>query len=76
MGIVARPVPGKTLLSPDDHTLVLIDFQSKMAFATKSIDTTLLCPGAPGDQHRGALGRRLRSRHQLRQAAVRRAGEC
>jgi nicotinamidase-related amidase len=42
MGIAARPVPGKTLLSPDDHTLVLIDFQSQMAFATKSIDTTLL----------------------------------
>ncbi|WP_366143147.1 DUF1427 family protein [uncultured Sphingobium sp.] len=42
MGITARPVAGKTLLSRDDHMLVLIDFQSQMAFATKSIDTTLL----------------------------------
>src|SRR3954452_11247365 len=42
MSIKATPTPGKTLLSPSDHTLVLIDFQSQMAFATKSIDTTLL----------------------------------
>ena len=33
---VARP--GKTLLTPQDHTLILIDHQSQMAFATKSID--------------------------------------
>ncbi|RAI02552.1 hydrolase [Acuticoccus sediminis] len=38
----ATPTPGKTLLSPNDHTLILIDFQSQMAFATKSIDATLL----------------------------------
>jgi nicotinamidase-related amidase len=38
----ASPTPGKTLLSPTDHALILIDFQSQMAFATKSIDTTLL----------------------------------
>jgi nicotinamidase-related amidase len=38
----ATPTPGKTLLSPTDHALVLIDFQSQMTFATKSIDTTLL----------------------------------
>lgn len=38
----ATPTPGKTLLSPADHTLILIDHQSQMAFATKSIDTTLL----------------------------------
>lgn len=38
----AQPAPGKTLLQPDDHTLVLIDFQSQMAFATKSIDATTL----------------------------------
>lgn len=42
MSITATPTPGKTLLSPQDHTLILIDFQSQMAFATKSIDTTLL----------------------------------
>ncbi|HEV7258104.1 MAG TPA: hydrolase [Bosea sp. (in: a-proteobacteria)] len=40
--MTATPTPGKTLLSPKDHTLILIDFQSQMAFATKSIDTTLL----------------------------------
>jgi hypothetical protein len=34
--------PGKTLLSPADHTLILIDHQSQMAFATKSIDPVLL----------------------------------
>lgn len=38
----ASPVPGKGLLSPDDHTLILIDHQSQMAFATKSIDAVLL----------------------------------
>jgi nicotinamidase-related amidase len=38
----ATPTAGKTLLSPGDHTLILIDFQSQMAFATKSIETTLL----------------------------------
>jgi len=34
--------PGKTLLSPKDHTLIMIDFQSQMAFATRSIDAILL----------------------------------
>src|ERR1700681_1723037 len=34
--------PGHTLLSPSDHTLVMIDFQSQMAFATKSIDPVVL----------------------------------
>jgi nicotinamidase-related amidase len=34
--------PGRTLLSPSDHTLILIDFQSQMAFATKSIDPVVL----------------------------------
>jgi nicotinamidase-related amidase len=38
----AKPTPGKMLLSPTDHTLVLIDFQSQMAFATKSIDPVVL----------------------------------
>jgi len=34
----AKPTPGPLLLSPADHTLILIDFQSQMAFATHSID--------------------------------------
>jgi len=34
----AKAVPGKTLLNGADHALVLIDYQSQMAFATKSID--------------------------------------
>jgi nicotinamidase-related amidase len=38
----AQPTPGKTLLSPTDHTLIMIDHQSQMAFATKSIDVALL----------------------------------
>lgn len=33
----AVAAPGKTLLSPADHTLIMIDHQSQMAFATKSI---------------------------------------
>jgi nicotinamidase-related amidase len=39
---IAKPVPGRTLVSPTDHTLILIDFQSQMAFATKSIDPVVL----------------------------------
>ncbi|NOW47409.1 nicotinamidase-related amidase [Novosphingobium sp. SG751A] len=42
MTITATPTPGKSLISPKDHTLVLIDFQSQMAFATKSIATEVL----------------------------------
>jgi nicotinamidase-related amidase len=38
----AKAAPGKTLLTPADHTLVMIDFQSQMAFATKSIDPVSL----------------------------------
>src|SRR5271157_5982447 len=38
----AKPAPGKTLLTPADHTLIMIDFQSQMAFATKSIDPVIL----------------------------------
>lgn len=38
MSITATPTPGSQLISPNDHTLILIDFQSQMAFATKSID--------------------------------------
>ena len=38
MSITAKPTPGKLLLSPTDHALIMIDFQSQMAFATHSID--------------------------------------
>ncbi len=36
--ISASAAPGQSLLSPTDHTLLLIDHQSQMAFATRSID--------------------------------------
>ncbi len=36
--IKATPTPGKTLLTSRDHTLILIDHQSQMAFAVRSID--------------------------------------
>lgn len=42
MALTASATPGKSLISPSDHTLVLIDFQSQMAFATKSIAAELL----------------------------------
>jgi nicotinamidase-related amidase len=42
MSLKATPTPGATLLSPTDHALVMIDFQSQMAFATKSIDAITL----------------------------------
>ncbi|MQA38095.1 hydrolase [Rugamonas aquatica] len=34
--------PGPTLLDPSNHTLIMIDHQSQMAFATKSIDPVQL----------------------------------
>lgn len=44
--LAAKPVaiaaPGRTLLNAQDHTLIMIDFQSQMAFATHSIDATTL----------------------------------
>lgn len=39
---IAKAVPGKTLLDPSNHTLIMIDHQSQMAFATKSIDPVAL----------------------------------
>ncbi|MDX0520005.1 isochorismatase family protein [Sinorhizobium medicae] len=42
MTLNATPTPGNLLVSPNDHTLIMIDFQSQMAFATKSIDAVLL----------------------------------
>jgi len=42
MAIEATPTPGSKLLTPKDHTLIMIDFQSQMSFATKSIDAVNL----------------------------------
>ena len=42
MKITATPSPGAKLLTPTDHTLVMIDYQSQMAFATHSIDPVQL----------------------------------
>lgn len=37
MTLQAKAAPGARLLTPTDHTLIMIDFQSQMAFATHSI---------------------------------------
>ena len=42
MTLKATPSAGAKLLTPKDHTLILIDFQSQMAFATHSIDAVTL----------------------------------
>ncbi len=42
MSIKATPTPGAGLLNPQDHTLILIDYQSQMSFATHSIDAIIL----------------------------------
>nr|WP_266102213.1 hydrolase [Aurantimonas coralicida] len=42
MPIKATATAGPLLISPTDHALVLIDFQSQMSFATKSIDAVML----------------------------------
>lgn len=42
MALNATPTPGSKLISPKDHTLIMIDFQSQMSFATKSIDAVNL----------------------------------
>lgn len=38
----AIPKPSSRLLTPDDHTLIMIDFQGQMAFPTRSIDVAEL----------------------------------
>jgi len=38
----ATPTPGSMLIKPDDHLLIMIDFQSQMSFATRSIDAVML----------------------------------
>jgi len=42
MTLQAKATPGARLLTPTDHTLIMIYFQSQMAFATKSNDASLL----------------------------------
>ncbi len=42
MSLHAAAAPGPQLLTPQDHTLILIDHQSQMAFATRSIDVATL----------------------------------
>ncbi len=38
----AKPVPGPSMLDPTNHAVILIDHQPQMAFATHSIETTVL----------------------------------
>ncbi|MFS8037516.1 hydrolase [Xanthobacter sp. AM11] len=38
----ATPTPGRGLIDPANHMLILIDFQSQMSFATRSIDAVAL----------------------------------
>ncbi|MFC2999397.1 isochorismatase family protein [Falsiroseomonas tokyonensis] len=38
MPILATVAPSLKLLTPENHLLILIDFQSQMAFATRTID--------------------------------------
>ena len=42
MSAKATAKPGSKLLAPKDHILIMIDFQSQMAFATHSIDAVAL----------------------------------
>ena len=42
MTLTAKAAAGSGLLSTHDHALVLVDFQSQMSFAAKSIDTGVL----------------------------------
>ena len=42
MSVTASPTPGAGLIDPKNHMLIMIDFQSQMSFATKSIDAVNL----------------------------------
>ena len=42
MTIVATPASARTLLTPRDHVLLLVDHQSQMAFPVRSIDVSVL----------------------------------
>src|SRR6185295_700075 len=50
----ATPTPGKLLVTPKDHTLIMLDFQSQMAFATHSIDAVTLRSNAALVAHAAA----------------------
>ena len=54
MPITTTATPGAKLLSPKDHTLIMIDFQSQMAFATHSIDAVTLRNNAALISHAAA----------------------
>ena len=54
MAITATPTPGKQLLRPTDHALIMIDFQSQMSFATHSIDAITLRNNAALVSHAAA----------------------
>jgi nicotinamidase-related amidase len=41
-GISATAAPAKGLMTPNDHVLMMIDFQPQMVFAVRSIDAVLL----------------------------------
>ena len=42
MSVKASATPGRGLIDPTNHLLIMIDFQSQMSFATKSIDAVSL----------------------------------
>jgi len=42
MTLTAITTPAVQLLTPNSHALLMIDFQSQMAFATRSIDSVAL----------------------------------
>ncbi|MTW09461.1 isochorismatase family protein [Pseudoduganella eburnea] len=54
MTITAKATPGALLLTPRDHTLIMIDHQSQMAFATHSIDAVTLRSNAALVAHAAA----------------------
>lgn len=54
MSAKATTTPGSRLLTPKNHTLIMIDFQSQMAFATHSIDAVLLRNNAALVSHAAA----------------------
>src|SRR6202008_1561548 len=54
MSVKASPTPGVKLLTPTDHVLIMIDFQSQMSFATKSIDAVNLRNNAALISHAAA----------------------
>jgi nicotinamidase-related amidase len=54
MAPTAKATAGSKLLTPTDHMLVMIDFQSQMAFATKSIDPIVLRTNAALVAHAAA----------------------